>query len=231
MKQMIFACFFGSICLQMMGQDDMYFLSSKKADIKSQVSRIVNKPETDSSDIISFDAVRGEYPDSLYNESADYQCTRNMKRFDGYDWQDAYTQGYRDGSFDSYSWNYSWPYSYYYGYYDPWYDPYYYSWYYPGWHYNSWSLYYRPYYHHWCYRPTYYRPSRSYTNRHVSVTRRHQVPQNYRSGAERNQSVTRNFGSEYRSNTSSSMRSRSTGGVGNFRSGGGGGGGTHRGAR
>ncbi|MGN0221292.1 MAG: hypothetical protein ACI4BA_04120 [Prevotella sp.] len=231
MKQLIFACFFGSLCLQMMGQDDMYFLSSKKENIKSQVSQIVNSPGADSVDFISFDAVRGEYPDSIYNESTDYQCTRNMERFDGYDWQDAYSQGYRDGSFDSYSWNYSWPYSYYYGFYDPWFDPYYYSsWYYPAWHYNSWSLYYRPYYHHWCYRPTYVRVPNSYTNRHVSVTRRHQVPQHYRSGTERTPSVTRNFGSEYRSNSSSSMRSRGSVG-GSFRGNAGGGGGVHRGAR
>lgn len=229
MKQIIFACFFYLLGQQAVGQDDMYFLSSKKANIKSQITQIKKSLGEDSVDFIAFDAVRGEYPDSIYNESVDYQCTRNMKRFDGYDWQDAYNQGYRDGSFDYFSWNYTWP-SCYYGLYDPWFDPYYASWYYPTWHYGSWSMYCSPHYHHWCYSPAYFRMANSYTNRHVSVTRRHQVPQHYRSGVGRNQNITRNFGSEYRSSPSSSMRSRSNVN-GNFSGGAGGGGRVHRGAR
>lgn len=229
MKHLIFTCFFSLLYLHVAGQDDMYFLSSKKANVKSKVTQLTKEFGADSVDFISFDAIKGVYPDSVYNESADYQCTRNMARFDGYDWQDAYNQGYSDGRDDFYRWDYSWPY--YYGLYDPWFAPYYSSWYYPAWHYNSWSFYYRPYFHHWCYGPTYYRRANSYTNRHVSVTRRHQVPQHYRSGVENNhRPATRNFGSEYRSNPSSSVRSRNNA-SGNFGGRSGGGGRAYRGAR
>ena len=100
MKHLIFTCFFSLLYLHVAGQDDMYFLSSKKANVKSKVTQLTKEFGADSVDFISFDAIKGVYPDSVYNESADYQCTRNMTRFDGYDWQDAYNQGYSDGRDD-----------------------------------------------------------------------------------------------------------------------------------
>jgi len=96
-------------------------------------------------DIIDFSAEQGVYPDSLYDESADFQYARRMSRFDDYNWSDPYWAGYYAGR--SSRWYSPW-------YYDSWYDPWYYGygyygygygyygWYSP-WYYNSW---YSPYY-------------------------------------------------------------------------------------
>lgn len=94
-------------------------------------------------DVIDFDAVVGIYPDSAADEGCDYvgdyECTRQMSRFDDYDWEDAYLDGYYDGLTDDYYWYDPWYYDWYLSYYWPWgYWGWYYPYYWGGWYYGSW---------------------------------------------------------------------------------------------
>lgn len=175
----------GALPLTMMAQDDdMYFVPSKKTHehvaphrdaprsrptYYSGSNRSVDEynrrgfgssyqvvsPDTTGNDIIQFSAERGVYPDSTMTE--DFALTRQMARYDDYDVDLAYREGYRDGTTDS--WHSPWFYSSYYPWYDSsywyWNDPWYYRRY--GWYY-SW---YDPWYYDW-YRPygyySYYGP-------------------------------------------------------------------------
>ncbi len=104
-------------------------------------------------DVIDFDGIAGVYPDSV----GEYELTRKMSRWDGYEPSQAYWSGYQDGRNDEWSmshWHSPWYYSYY-----PWYD----SWGYDPWYYSSWHYaWYDPwYYDPWYipgYRYGYYRP-------------------------------------------------------------------------
>ena len=175
----------GALPLTMMAQDDdMYFVPSKKSHERVAPHRDAPRPrptyysgsnrsvdeynrrgfgssyqvvsnDTTGNDIIQFSAERGVYPDSTMTE--DFALTRQMARYDDYDVDLAYREGYRDGTTDS--WHSPWFYSSYYPWYDSsywyWNDPWYYRRY--GWYY-SW---YDPWYYDW-YRPygyySYYGP-------------------------------------------------------------------------
>lgn len=174
MKKLIMSLLLlGVLPINMMAQDDMYFVPSKEQKAKdvyeyglprgtyySGSSRSVDDYNrrvmagaipTDSAgnDIIDFSAVRGVYPDSTVNASSadDYKLTRQLSRFDDYTPSQAYWEGYRDGQWMS-PWYASRWYSWYD--YDPWYwnYPYYYG------YYNSWYGWYSPWY--YGYRPWYY---------------------------------------------------------------------------
>lgn len=179
----------GALPLTMMAQDDdMYFVPSKKSVPTTKVRTVRPAPTfhsgstrsvdeynrrsgsyyqvvpTDSTgnDIIDFSGELGVYPDSNFVDSTfvdDYSLTRSMTRWDGYEPDIAYLDGYREGRREAmyYSWHSPWYYSssYYpwydsywywtdpwYGYYG-WYDPWYYGWYDP-WYYGY--GYYRPWY-------------------------------------------------------------------------------------
>ena len=160
--------------------DDMYFVPSKKNVEHERPSYGVTVTTThsgswrdvdeynrrgesyyevlpaDTGDIVSFAPVEGVYPDSI----GDFQLTRKMSRWDGYEPAADYWAGYSQGINDSWrSWHSPWYYSSYYPWYDFWYDPWlydpwyswHYSWYDPwySWHwggyYSSW-YYYRPWY-------------------------------------------------------------------------------------
>lgn len=193
-------------------------------------------------DIIDFDGIAGVYPDTL----TDYACTRNMSRFDDYDWFDTYWAGYNDGRWDLLWWNDPWRYGYWY---DPWFHV---GWGYYPWHYYSWH----PYYHHW-HVGSYYRPYRGVTGtaNHGNVNHGGRRPggtgfRGVRSGTNVtgnvNRRVVRNFNSNRNSNRVSTPTrrpsyssgnsfggSRSGGGFSGSRGGGsrGGGGGGFRGRR
>ncbi len=135
-------------------QDDMYFVpSKKKAKVMTEAPRVTyhsgsnrnvdeyNRQgtyfhETDSAgnDIITFDGLTGAYPDSVF--ASDFTYTKQMSRFDDYQWNSAYREGYSDALSDTWSWSWHSPW-----YYDRWmYDPFYYGY---GWNYGwnwSWSL-------------------------------------------------------------------------------------------
>lgn len=201
-------------------------------------------------DIITFDAAVGVYPDSVGGDTAatapppgDYECTRQMSRFDDYHWQDAYLEGYSDGLWDSswdyYPWYYTW-WSRPWGYYSWWHSPYSYSW--SSWYYGSWGYPWR--YSAWAWAPAYRRPAahrpiaaRGSTVRHVAGgVRRGGTFGGYRSagtttqrrstgtfGGTRSSSPTRSFGSGTFSGARSSGSfggSRSGGSFGGTRSGG-----------
>ena len=180
----------GALPLTMMAQDDdMYFVPTKKSAPKVTVrnprpaptfysgsNRSVDEynrrgvshyevlpTDTAASDIIAFDGQKGVYPDSTMMTD-DYALTRQMSRWEGYDPEDFYVEGYRDGRRDSWTWHSPWFYSSYYPWYDSywywnapwyygWYDPWYYGhygWYggwYDPWYYDSyWYGGYYPYY-------------------------------------------------------------------------------------
>lgn len=119
-------------------------------------------------DIITFRVGRGVKPDSIYDDAAfvqkylekgdDYECTRNMSRWDGYydPWlYDYYGMGPYYWRSAYWGWRNPWRYGYYAGWYDPFYDPWFDPWYYgyAGWYggwydpwYYGWGGYYRPYY-------------------------------------------------------------------------------------
>lgn len=209
-------------------------------------------------DIIDFSAVRGAYPDSLYQEQTDndYRYTRQMSRFDDYSPSSAYWEGYQAGR-----WSSPWYYSRWYGWYDPWYygDPWYYSswygpsWYWGGWYggyYAGWYDYYRPWHHGGWYGPGYWgggviRTSRGdgrfHVNRNVSSGSRTYSNGGravYGNGSFGNGSTMRNgsFGSSRNSTTRStnnypSSSSNSSFGSGSSRSSGSFGGGSHGGSR
>ena len=171
-KLLLISMLIGAMPLALMAQDDdLYFVSKKKSVEKaidnygmprdtyySGSDRSVDEYnrrtshyehlDSLSSDIIEFDGEKGVYPDSL---ASDYQVTKRLRRFEGYDitTNDAFWAGYRAGRYDS-GWTSPWYYSRF-GWYDPWYDPWYgyAGWYgpwYPGryYHYYGWRY---PYYH------------------------------------------------------------------------------------
>lgn len=125
-----------------------YSGSQRDVDEYNRRGSYVQQIDSAGNDIIDFDGAVGVYPDTL----ADYECTRQMSRFDDYSWFDPYWAGYNDGRWDSWWWNDPWYYSY-------WYDPWFYAgWGYYPWHYHAWY----PYHHHW-YVGSYYRPYRGIT--------------------------------------------------------------------
>ena len=109
-KLIMFLLMSVALPLSMMAQDDdMYYVPTKENKAKEAESygmptrtyyagstrsvdeynrrMMVGANQTDSvgNDIIDFSAVRGVYPDSVYNESdSDYELTRRMTRFDDY---------------------------------------------------------------------------------------------------------------------------------------------------
>ncbi|MDD6008746.1 MAG: hypothetical protein PUC25_05055, partial [Prevotellaceae bacterium] len=99
-----------------MPKDTYYCGSSRDVDEYNRRLRSSVQPiDSDSAvnDVISFDAVRGEYPDSLAALTEDdYKYTRKMSRWDD-DYRNAYWYGYTDGRFDRW---YGWS-----TFYDPWY--------------------------------------------------------------------------------------------------------------
>ena len=176
--------------------DDMYFVPSKKSTTKATTVRPVavrpapvyysgsnrNVDEYNrrggssyevipvdttgkGNDIIDFNGEVGVYPDSL-QQAEDFELTREMSRWDGYEPAVTYLEGYRDGRRDAY-WHSPWFYSYY-PWYDAWYDPWYgyrgwYSTLYDPWFYDPWyydRYYYGGYYGYYGYygwrRPYYY---------------------------------------------------------------------------
>lgn len=165
--------------LATLAQDDMYFVPTKENVEKSaahygmpretyysgsnrsvdeynrRMRSTVEPLDSTGNDIINFDAMQGEYPDSI--AGGDFECTRQMSRFDDYTPDDdAYWRGYYAGRAGRWSWGWydPWYYGSYYGWYDPWYYGSYYGWYDP-WYYG-WG-YYRPwhYYGGWYGRPWY----------------------------------------------------------------------------
>ena len=184
----------GAMPLTMMAQDDdLYFTPKKSA--KAERAEVVydnrpayyvgsNRPvdeynrrgryrssyqtisaDSVASDVISFEAGAGVYPDSAYidttfvfseytgndfaggyDDSDDYRCTRSMSRWDGYcapwhyGWHSPFWYS-RYGWYDP--WYYDWCYDpWYYGWYDPWYAGGYWGWHrwhgwYGGW-YDPW---------------------------------------------------------------------------------------------
>ncbi|MBQ8712818.1 MAG: hypothetical protein IJ551_08405 [Prevotella sp.] len=197
-NRLLVSLILGALPLTMMAQDDdMYFVPTKKNVAKEAASYGVPRTTYYSgsnrsvdeynrrggssyyqvlpgdttgmgqNDIISFNGEVGVYPDSAQAE--DFALTRQMARYDGYEPDVAYREGYRDGRRDSWGWHSPWFYSSYYpwydsywywndpwyyghygyyGWYDPWYDPWYYGY---GWHrpygwYGGYYGYYHPYY-------------------------------------------------------------------------------------
>lgn len=111
------------------------------------------------SDVVFFDEVKGEYPDTLglvkkksysdgYNDydGDDYAYSRELNRWYGF--YDPWLYGHYYGFYSPF-------YSSYYGWYDPWYYPYYGGWYgyYNPWYYSYYGGWYDPWwyggYHHW----------------------------------------------------------------------------------
>lgn len=187
-NRILLSLLLGAMPLTMMAQDDdMYFVPSKQTHERAASYREaprstyycgsnrsvdeynrrgsfggshyeVLSTDTTGNDIIQFSGERGVYPDSTMKE--DFALTRQMARYDGYDADIAYREGYRDGANDS--WHSTWFFSSYY----PWYDSYWYwndPWYYRryGWYSTWYGPWYDPWYDPW-YRPygyySYYRP-------------------------------------------------------------------------
>lgn len=186
-----------AMALSAVAQDDMYFVPTKKAIAQekqaygmpedtyySGSNRSVDEYNRNGSymvpidsagnDIINFEGVQGQYPDSVSGASNDYKYTRQMSRWDGYD---AYRAGYNAGRYSSIynSWYDPWYSSYYYGYYDPWYSPYYYGDYYgyygwgrPWYGYYGYGGWYDPYYYGGYYGGGYYGGGRNYHPRSIA---------------------------------------------------------------
>lgn len=127
-----------SIPVNMIAQDDMYFVPTKKnvaastadfgmpsgtyysgsnrdVDEYNRQGSHVQRIDSAGNDIIEFDGMTGVYPSGGQTDVDDYEYTRRMSRFDDYSWYDPYWAGYHDGRFDAWGW------------YDPWF---YSSWYY-----------------------------------------------------------------------------------------------------
>ena len=173
----------GALPLTMVAQDDdMYFVPTKKSTVVRTRTDVAPRPapvyysgsnrdvdeynrrggsyyqvvsnDSTGNDIIDFNGELGVYPDSAQTE--DYALTRQMSRWDGYEPEEVYREGYRDGRMNSLSWHSPWYYSSFYPWYDPWYyDPWYYGYYgwYGGW-YDPWYYgysYYHPWYHSYWY--------------------------------------------------------------------------------
>lgn len=125
-----------------------YSGSTRDVDEYNRRGTYVQQIDSAGNDIIDFDGSMGVYPDS----ACDYECTRQMSRFDDYDWAGSYWAGYADGRWDSWWWNDPW----YYGswYYGSWYYP----WGYAGWYYRPWGYYsWYPHHYYW-HVGSYYRP-------------------------------------------------------------------------
>lgn len=97
-------------------------------------------------DIITFDSVAGVYPDSVSDmvrdsmmvDEEDYKCTREMSRWDDYEWTDPYWAGFYAGRYSSWGWYDPW-YDWTWGWYSPWYYSSWYGWYNWGWPYYSYG--------------------------------------------------------------------------------------------
>lgn len=179
--------------LSMMAQvdDDMYFVPTKKAvekqkmtygvpqntyyagsnrsvddyNRRTQVGHFYNvTADSTANDVIDFDGQQGVYPDSVQQ---DFQLTREMSRWDGYEPNLSYWDGYADGRRDG-AWHSPWFYNSLYPWYDTyWYDPWYMDrWYlyhdiygpwYWGWNYYGYG-YYSSWYNPWYYGYGYYAP-------------------------------------------------------------------------
>jgi hypothetical protein len=194
-KLLLISMLIGAMPFSMQAQDDLYFVPKKKSVEKSVVvENNVQQPvstrtdggrsideynrrmkssyqvidgDTAKNDIIDFSAEQGVYPDSIKEETEDFELTKKMSRFDDYQLADnaAFWAGYHAGV-DMWAWHSPWYYTrygWYGGWYDPWYSPYYYSswrygwydpWYYSyyGW-YDPWyyGYYGYPYYYGWNY--------------------------------------------------------------------------------
>lgn len=165
--------------LSMMAQDDdLYFVPKKKAKTEGTTEKsglpidtyysgsdrsvdeynrremssyIAIEGDSTKSDIVDFNAVKGVYPDSL--ESEDYELTKKMARFDGYDLSnnEIFWAGYNAGR-SIWGWHSPWYYSRYgWGWYDPWlygygYYPWYSSWWDPWYYGYGWRGWYDPWY-------------------------------------------------------------------------------------
>ena len=135
-----------------MPKDTYYCGSSRDVDEYNRRLRSSVQPidgDSAANDVISFDAVRGEYPDSLAALTEDdYKYTRKMSRWDD-DYRNAYWYGYTDGRFDRwYGWSTFYDPWYYGSWYGGWYDPWYAGWHsYYGW--GGWYGWYDPWYYGW----------------------------------------------------------------------------------
>ena len=183
MKKFIIITMVTLVSLPIFAQDDVYYVPKKDTSVKTakqtyysgsnrdideynrRVKYRTNSVEVNDSDIISFDGITGEYPDSLENENKalkksrssysqdyddDYVYSRELNR-----WYGLYNPWfYGPGYYSPYSYGYGFYspyYGSYYGYYDPWYSPYYSGWYgyYDPWYspyYSGWYGYYNPWY-------------------------------------------------------------------------------------
>jgi len=201
-KWFILTVLLGAMPLSMLAQDDdMYFVPTKSNSAKAKASygvprdtyysgsnRSVDEynrrgsyyetiPGDSLGDIIDFSAVQGVYPDSI----GEYDLTRKMQRWDGYEPSEVYAEGYVDGRRDSWHspwyWHsyYPWYDSWYYGSYWGWYDPWYYGGYwYDPWYYSSWGWGYPYYYRNYWYGGGYY--GGGYAHRYYSGSRNHGTP-------------------------------------------------------
>lgn len=136
-------------------KDTYYCGSTRDVDEYNRRLRSTVEPidgDSMGNDVIKFDAVRGEYPDSLAALAEDdYKCTRKMSRWDD-DYREAYWYGYTDGRFNRwYGWSSFYDPWYYGSWYGGWYDPWYCGWHsYYGWHgYYGWGGWYDPWYYGW----------------------------------------------------------------------------------
>ena len=127
----------GALPLTMVAQDDdMYFVPAKKSTAVRTRTSVAPRPapvyysgsnrdvdeynrrggsyyqvvsnDSTGNDIIDFNGEVGVYPDSVLTE--DYALTRQMSRWDGYEPEEAYREGYRDGRMSSLSWHSPWYY-------------------------------------------------------------------------------------------------------------------------
>ena len=138
MNKILVSLILGALPLTMMAQDDdMYFVPSKKSSVSTPVRSSARPAPTFHSgsnrsvdeynrrgsyyqvlpsdslgnDIINFNGELGVYPDSASMD--DFALTREMSRWDGYEPDAAYAEGYRDGRREStlYGWHSPWFYS------------------------------------------------------------------------------------------------------------------------
>ena len=125
----------GALPLTMVAQDDdMYFVPAKKSTVVRTQTGVAPRPapvyysgsnrdvdeynrrrgsyyqvvsnDSTGNDIIDFNGELGVYPDSVQTE--DYALTRQMSRWDGYEPEEVYREGYRDGRMNSLSWHSPW---------------------------------------------------------------------------------------------------------------------------
>ena len=143
-KLLLLSLMLGALPLTMMAQDDddLYFVPTKKTLEKQKLThqlpqntyypgcnRSVDEynrrippmampTDTAACDTIDFDGQLGVYPDSLMQ---DFELTKNMTRWDGYEPGQSYWDGYVDGRRDAMvNWHSPWFYDEYYLWCDPW---------------------------------------------------------------------------------------------------------------